>query len=131
SSRGLQLSRLFAARCSASGTPLAHRARMNAIDLLKSQHDKVRDALETMCESDSIDSMELRLLADELVAHMVIEEHVFYPRVRELAEELVGSSYEEHAVARFELARTLLARPDEQLTRVKVLKELVLQHIEE
>jgi hypothetical protein len=77
------------------------------------------------------DATELRRVADELVAHMVIEEHVFYPRVRELDDDIVAESYEEHAVARFELARLMTATPAEQRARVGVLKDLVDQHVEE
>lgn len=104
---------------------------MNVIDLLKKQHVTTRDALEELEKRESIDPMELRLVADELVAHMMIEEQVFYPRVRELSSDLVMESFEEHAVARFELARTLIAKGDEQKARLKVLKELVLQHLRE
>ncbi len=63
---------------------------------------------------------------------MVIEEHVFYPRVRQLIRDMVGESFEEHTVARFALARALTARGEEQVkARFTVLKELVEHHIEE
>jgi hypothetical protein len=105
---------------------------MNAIDLLEQQHEKTLDGLEQMCEAEEIDPSELRLLADELVAHMVIEEHVFYPRMKELAEDIVVESFEEHAVARFALARLMMAKgEEEQKARVKVLKELVKHHVDE
>jgi hemerythrin superfamily protein len=104
---------------------------MNAIDLLTKQHKLVERALETMLDSDSIDDDDLVEVADQLVAHMVIEEHIFYPRVRELRSELVSESYEEHTVARFELGRALGAKGDEKKSRVTVLKELVFHHIEE
>lgn len=104
---------------------------MNAIELLKQQHVKVNRALAQMSESERIDPMELRMVADELVAHMVIEEHVFYPRVRELASTRIDESFEEHAVVRFELARALIASGPEQHARISVLKELVLTHIRE
>lgn len=104
---------------------------MNAIDLIKQQHVKTKAALAKGAEG-KLDAREARKAADELVAHMVIEEHIFYPRVRQLMKDLVGESFEEHTVARFALARCLLARGDEQLkTRFKVLKELVGHHIEE
>jgi hemerythrin superfamily protein len=70
-------------------------------------------------------------MADDLVAHMVIEEHVFYPRVKELMKDLVEESFEEHAVARFELARAMLVKGDDQKTRLTVLKELIEHHVEE
>ena len=84
---------------------------MDAIELLKQQHENVIHALEDMIERGAeIDPNELRLLADELVAHMVIEEHVFYPRVRKLMTDLIKESFEEHIVARFALARAMTAK---------------------
>jgi hypothetical protein len=103
---------------------------MNAIELLKMQHEQVKTALEKMSEGE-IDEDEVRLLADELVAHMVIEEHVFYPRIRELKKDLVQESFEEHAVARFELARAMVSRGEDRKTRLTVLKELIEHHVEE
>jgi hemerythrin superfamily protein len=106
-------------------------ATMNAIELLKAQHKKTKAALEKASEA-KLDSRESKKAADELVAHMVIEEHVFYPRVRELMKDMVGESYEEHTVARFALARALLARGEEQIkARFTVLKELIEHHVEE
>jgi iron-sulfur cluster repair protein YtfE (RIC family) len=103
---------------------------MNAIDLLIKQHEETKDALEKAQEGE-LEAAELKLMADELVAHMVIEEHVFYPRIRELDKDLVKESFEEHAVARFELARALIAEGEEQEVRLGVLKELIEHHIEE
>lgn len=104
---------------------------MNAIDLLKQQHEKVKKVLTKMSEGAPATSAELRDLADELVAHMVIEEHIFYPRVKEIMKDMVEESFEEHAVARFELARLLQATGTEKKTRAMVLKELVEHHVEE
>ena len=104
---------------------------MNAIDLLKKQHEKVKKVLEKMSEGAPATSESLRNLADELVAHMVIEEHIFYPRVKELMKDMISESFEEHAVARFELARLLQATGTEKKTRAMVLKELIEHHVEE
>jgi hemerythrin HHE cation binding domain-containing protein len=104
---------------------------MNAIDLLKQQHKKTKAALEKASEG-KLDPREAKKAADELVAHMVIEEHIFYPRVRQLMKDMVGESFEEHTVARFALARCLTARGDEQIkARFTVLKELIEHHVEE
>lgn len=104
---------------------------MNAIDLLKQQHEKIRSVLDKICEGASITPTELKKAADELVAHMVIEEHIFYPRVRSLVKELVQESFEEHAVARFELARVIQARGEDRRIRAMVLKEVLEKHIGE
>ena len=106
------------------------RRAMNAIELLKMQHKQAKEALEKFSEGE-IDQEEVQLFADELVAHMVIEEHVFYPRIKELKKDLVSESYEEHAVARFELARAMTAKGEEQKTRFTVLKELIEHHVKE
>jgi len=104
---------------------------MNAIDLLKQQHKKTKAALDKASEG-KLDAKDSKKAADELVAHMVIEEHIFYPRIRELMKDMVGESFEEHTVARFELARCLTARGDEQIkARFTVLKELIEHHVEE
>jgi len=104
---------------------------MNAIELLKQQHEKVKKVLEKMSDGAPATSEQLRSLADELVAHMVIEEHIFYPRVKELMKDMVEESFEEHAVARFELARLLQATGTEKKTRAMVLAELIEHHVEE
>jgi iron-sulfur cluster repair protein YtfE (RIC family) len=104
---------------------------MNAIDLLKQQHDKTKKTLKKMSEGAPATASDLRTLADELVAHMVIEEHIFYPRVKELMKDMIEESFEEHAVARFELARLLQAAGTEKKTRALVLMELLEHHMEE
>ena len=103
---------------------------MNAIELLKAQHVKVTKALEELHENGGSEGKR-ETIANELVAHMVIEEHIFYPRIRELMKDMVSESFEEHAVARFELARLIQAHGPEVKTRALVLKELLEHHIEE
>lgn len=104
---------------------------MNAIELLKDQHKKTKAALEKGSKG-KLSGAESKKAADELVAHMVIEEHVFYPRVRELLKDLVTESYEEHTTARFSLARCLSAKTEEEIkSRFTVLKELIEHHVKE
>lgn len=104
---------------------------MKATELLKKQHKKVKDALTAMSESKKVDVKKLRHVADELIAHMVIEEHLFYPAVKKVDEDIVTESFEEHAVARYELTRALAAKGADQVSRVKVLKELIEHHVKE
>ena len=104
---------------------------MNAIQLLKDQHKKTKAALEKGSKG-KLSKTESKKAADELVAHMVIEEHVFYPRIRELDKDLVSESFEEHTTARFSLARCLSATTDDEIkARFTVLKELIEHHVEE
>ena len=104
---------------------------MNAIQLLKDQHKKTKAALEKGSKG-KLSPTEATKAANELVAHMVIEEHIFYPRIRELKKDLVSESYEEHTTARFSLARCLSAKTDDEITaRFTVLKELIEHHVKE
>ncbi len=105
---------------------------MNAIELLKQQHEKTKAALTAISEGKKMSPMELRKASNELVAHMVIEEHVFYPRVKELMEVQIAEAFEEHAVARFELARLIQATSmEERKMHASVLKELIEHHMRE
>ena len=117
-------------RFAATERRLLVTAAMNAIELLKTHHKQTKEALEKMSEGE-IDQEEVQLMADELVAHMVIEEHIFYPRIKQLKKDLVQESFEEHTVARFELARALTAKGEDQKTRLTVLKELIEHHVKE
>jgi enoyl-CoA hydratase/carnithine racemase len=62
---------------------------------------------------------------------MVIEEHIFYPRVRKIIGSIYEESFEEHAVARFELARLLQASGSSMKTRAIVLRDILEGHIDE
>jgi hypothetical protein len=104
---------------------------MNAIELLTKQHDKTKKVLKRISEGHATTANEILELADELVAHMVIEEHIFYPHVKSIMKDMVNESFEEHAVARFELARLIQAVGTDKKTRALVLKELLEHHIEE
>jgi hemerythrin-like domain-containing protein len=104
---------------------------MNAIDLLKQQHEKVKKTLTKMSEGAPTSASAIETLANELVAHMVIEEHIFYPRVKEAMKDLINESFEEHAVARFELARLIQAAGPEKKTRATVLLDIIDHHVEE
>ena len=107
-----------------------HGDAMNAIQLLKDQHKKTKAAL-AKGSKGKLSQAEAKRVADELVAPMVIEEHVFYPRIRELQKDLVSESYEEHTTARFSLARCLSATSAEEIqTRFTILKELIEHHVE-
>ena len=71
-------------------------------------------------------------LADMLAAHMTVEHELFYPVARDIEEELVTESFEQHALAELALKRVLAVDPGEDLfeARVKVLKALIEQHVE-
>ena len=115
---------------------------MNAIDLLKQDHEKVKKLLEDISNTTERAFKKraelLQKIALELQAHTTIEEEIFYPAFREAGErdelKMYHEAKEEHrAVEALVLPDLLATDPGtvEFAGRVKVLKELLEHHIEE
>jgi hemerythrin-like domain-containing protein len=114
---------------------------MDIIELLKRQHEEVRDLLERMIAGD--DPRESRALLGQvstaLRLHMVIEEKLVYPAAArafagdEDDEETVLEAYEEHSVARQCLETLEATAPNDKrfVVRAKIVKEILEKHIEE
>jgi len=106
---------------------------MKATSLLEKQHRKVEATFKKL-ESGKPEAMPLLTdLANDLVAHMAIEQDIFYPAVRSVKEDLVLESFEEHAVAELALKRLMATDPKDPTFKAKVttLKELILHHVKE
>lgn len=110
---------------------------MNAIDLLEKQHEEVLTLL-TQLEKSKAGARRkesFKELQKSLLAHMVIEEDIFYPAVTEQADEgePVAEGYEEHAGARSALQRCARAISADELfqVRIGVLKEQIEHHLKE
>jgi hemerythrin-like domain-containing protein len=114
---------------------------MDVIEMLKRQHEEVRDVLERMvAEDDARESRALLAqLSKSLRLHMHIEERLVYPAAARAFtgddddEETVIEAYEDHALARHTL-ETLEATPPSDkrfVVRVKIVSELVNRHIDE
>jgi iron-sulfur cluster repair protein YtfE (RIC family) len=109
---------------------------MDAIELLKQQHQEVKDLFEQIEEADEPEEKAelLQDLADNFAAHGTIEERIFYPAAyAESTRELLEEAVEEHLSAKRVLADLLAMKPgDENFdAKVKVLKEQVEHHVEE
>ena len=115
---------------------------MNAIELLKQDHEKVKKLLEDLSNTTERAFKKraelLQKIALELQAHTTIEEEIFYPAFREAGErdelKMYHEAKEEHrAVEALVLPDLLATDPGtvEFSGRVKVLKELLEHHIEE
>lgn len=114
---------------------------MDALELLKSDHDKVRSLFrqfeQAASSEDEAAQAELRdKIIEELEVHTAIEEEVFYPQVREGGEEtedLVLEGVEEHHVVDQIIAEVRTMNPDEEAFEAKmtVLIENVEHHAEE
>jgi hypothetical protein len=112
---------------------------MDAIALLKADHDKVKKMLadgEATTERGEKTRTELfAKLKEEMVLHERIEEEIFYPALKEhpKAKEIVLEGFEEHHVVD-EIMGELEATDvtDEQWgAKFKVMKENIEHHIEE
>ena len=109
---------------------------MNAIDLLESQHRDVEDLFSEL-ESATDDETKADLfeeLADKLAVHAAIEEHHFYPAVKDQrTEDILLESLQEHLAVKRILADLLETGAEEETfdAQVKVLKETVEHHVEE
>jgi len=106
---------------------------MKATSLLEKQHRKVESTFKKLEGPKPDAAALLHELANDLVAHMAIEQKIFYPVVRSVKEDLVLESYEEHAVAELALKRLLATDPGDATFKAKVttLKELIEHHVKE
>ena len=112
---------------------------MDAIALLKSDHDKVKQLL-TRLEDTTERAVKTRAelfatIKGELTVHEIIEEEIFYPELKAhpKAEDIVLEGFQEHHVVDLlmgELER--LDVSDETWgPKAKVMKENIEHHIEE
>lgn len=106
---------------------------MKATRLLIEQHEEVRAMFKQLIKPGGRSKAIVEKLADNLVAHMAIEQELFYPAVLKGSEDLVLEGYEEHAVARFALRRLRETPVSDQTFKAKVvtLKEIIEDHADE
>ncbi|HKU37136.1 MAG TPA: hemerythrin domain-containing protein [Polyangiales bacterium] len=106
---------------------------MQATKLLEKQHRKVEGLFKKLEGKNPDAETLLTELANDLAAHMTIEQEIFYPAIQAVDRELVLESYEEHALAEVALKRLLAADPEaeEFKARVTALKELIQHHVQE
>jgi hemerythrin superfamily protein len=113
---------------------------MNAIDLLKNDHKKIRELLAELAATTNRGikkrSSLLSVISDEIERHSKIEEEIFYPAFKEASEnsddcKMYFESIEEHrAVGEMVLPDLEKTEPgsDQFSGRAKVLKELIEHH---
>lgn len=116
---------------------------MNAIELLKADHEKVRDLFAqltaTTSRAEKTRTQLLEKIRLELDVHTQIEEEIFYPAFRQAGgksddEEMFFEALEEHRAAGELVLPDLLetdVTSDQFSGRAKVLKELVEHHADE
>jgi hemerythrin superfamily protein len=115
------------------GGCLIQEDSMDALKLLKQQHDEVEELLESLEKARKAERKRALFeeLADKLAAHATMEEKLFYPRVKaSKTEDLVLESAEEHLAVKRVLADMLaLDVEDEHFdAKLSVLTEEVRHH---
>jgi iron-sulfur cluster repair protein YtfE (RIC family) len=112
---------------------------MNAIELLKNDHDRVEELMQQLDaarERPGPKSEEIfRELRQELTVHEVIEEEIFYPALKAhpKAKEVVLEAFEEHSVVDRFLGQLsdLDSNAETWSAKCQVMIENVRHHIEE
>ncbi len=109
---------------------------MNAIELLKTDHDKVSRLFQKVKATEESEHKTLfEQIREELEVHTHIEETIFYPKMKDEKEleDLVLEGIEEHHQVKMFL-RELAALTDESEKfepKLKVLMEDVTHHVQE
>lgn len=109
---------------------------MKATDLVLTQHREIEQLFEQLETADEGDKKAIREeLAQNLVAHAVMEQEHLYPALKKVAgeEDEIDKAYVEHGLAAYALAQLLAARPNDETFRAKgqVLKDVVMHHVQE
>jgi hemerythrin superfamily protein len=117
----------------ATAKPRNMKDTIDALELLKSQHDEVEELFSMIEDEEDTDEKEelFRELADKLAAHSTIEEKIFYPSVmnEDTSEQLLEAT-EEHLAAKRVLADMLEMEVDDERfdAKLSVLKEVIRHH---
>jgi hemerythrin superfamily protein len=106
---------------------------MDALKLVKQQHDEVEELMESIEKARKPERKQALFaeLADKLAAHATMEERVFYPSVKaKQTEELLLESTEEHLAVKRVLADMLKLDVDDERfdAKLTVMKEEVRHH---
>ncbi|MEJ7601147.1 MAG: hemerythrin domain-containing protein [Kofleriaceae bacterium] len=111
-----------------------HDEPTHAIDLLVGQHRDMETRLTKLVKSEAPDQAAFNELADELAAHITVEEELFYPTVNAArTEDILLESLEEHLSLKRVLADLLALRTgdDKFGPKLHVLAEQAEHHHEE
>ena len=112
----------------------------NAIELLREDHQKVKDLFQHFEGMESGDKKEIvATTLHELAIHTTVEEEIFYPAARKALQEtdeetdLIDEAWEEHHVVKLLAAELKKMRASDERYDAKftVLAESVKHHIEE
>ncbi|MDP9001657.1 MAG: hemerythrin domain-containing protein [Myxococcota bacterium] len=113
--------------------PKSNKSKSAVTALLVAQHKKVKAIFARLERGRPPLEPLLEELANNLAAHMAIEQELYYPAVKKIDEDLVLESYEEHSLAELGLKRLLATATNDDSfeARVTAVKELIEHHVEE
>jgi iron-sulfur cluster repair protein YtfE (RIC family) len=111
---------------------------MNALELLKEDHDRVDRLFQKVQATDEGEHIELfEKINSELEVHTHIEETIFYPQIKDGGDEelqkLVAEGIEEHRQAKMFLRELSQMKTDGERfeAKLKVLMEDIKHHVQE
>jgi hypothetical protein len=108
---------------------------MNAIEMLKEQHDEAEELFDQIEDAEGEEKRQLfEQLGDAIAIHCIIEEQHFYPSVRaHRTEDILLESLQEHLAIKRVLADMLDLDPGDELfdAKCRVLQEEMEHHIQE
>lgn len=111
---------------------------MNAVEILKEDHDRVRKLFQKIKESDEDRHPRIfKQIKEELDVHAVLEESIFYPRLKEDGDQelkdIVLEGIEEHRQMKMFLRQIDGLADDSELfqPKLKVLMEDTEHHVKE
>ncbi len=119
--------------------PSRTKTTLDAIDLLKQDHDRVEKAFKEFERTDRQDAESCRRLiqtvCDDLKVHTALEEEIFYPALREAIddEDLLNEAAVEHETAKMliEQLENMGSDDPNYFATFTVLGEYVRHHIKE
>jgi hemerythrin superfamily protein len=106
---------------------------MKATTLLQRQHRKVETLFKKLEKGGAGAHALLDELANDLAAHMAIEQEIFYPAVQKVDPKIVLESLEEHALGEIAIKRLKAIDPKSPSWKARVIaaRELIHHHVEE
>jgi hemerythrin-like domain-containing protein len=111
---------------------------MNALELLREDHDRVDKLFQTVEATDEGEHTELfDKINSELEVHTHIEETIFYPQIKDGGDEelqkLVAEGIEEHRQAKMFMRELAEMKTDGERfeAKLKVLMEDIKHHVQE
>jgi len=125
-------------RASKSRVPRLQGEHVNALELIKHDHDRLRQLFDDALASDdtAVRASVIHAIRSELMAHERMEEDVFYPALRsanQKAKEIVLEGFEEHHVIDIILDELVGVPEDAEVwqAKLKVLRENLDHHMKE